>query len=132
MKLLPCPFCGHKEPEIVRYGTRRMSTQYECGMCGCRLETPEEWDHGHTWNTRWKQTEIKVQVKFSIEELKDLRDAIGDKHTKLKTATAEYKGSVRKILDEKLDQLEAFHQRLIGVVVSAEEAKENEVEEEES
>ena len=38
--------------EIVRYGTSRMSTQYECGWCGCSLETSEEWDHGKFWNIR--------------------------------------------------------------------------------
>lgn len=125
MKLLPCPFCGHKEPSIVRYGDARKSTQYECGMCSCTLETPEEWDHGRWWNQRWKQPEDKVQVKFSVEELKDLRDAIELKRTKLKENSTEYKGSVKKILNEKLDQLEAFHQRLVGIVVAAEEQEKN-------
>ncbi len=52
MKLDPCPFCGNAEPEITRYGTPRVSTQYECGWCGCHMETSEEWDHGRDWNRR--------------------------------------------------------------------------------
>jgi hypothetical protein len=50
-KLLPCPFCGH-EAEILRFGDRSKSTQYNCTMCGCFLETGEEWNHGATWNRR--------------------------------------------------------------------------------
>jgi Lar family restriction alleviation protein len=58
MKLLPCPFCGG-EAEIERYGDRRQSTIYACTMCGCRLETGEEWDHGADWN---KRHDCKVEV----------------------------------------------------------------------
>lgn len=50
-KLLPCPFCGG-EAEIERYGDARESTQYGCTMCGCTLETGEEWGHGRRWNER--------------------------------------------------------------------------------
>lgn len=51
MELKPCPFCGG-EAEIVRYGTPRYSTQYECTECGCSLETGETFNHGKAWNTR--------------------------------------------------------------------------------
>ena len=50
-ELLPCPFCGG-EAEIVRLGDRRRSTQYNCTMCGCFLETGEDWGHGTAWNRR--------------------------------------------------------------------------------
>lgn len=46
-----CPFCGG-DAEIEQVGDRRQSTIYACTMCGCRLETGEEWGHGAAWNTR--------------------------------------------------------------------------------
>jgi len=49
--LLPCPFCGG-EAHIERVGDRRASTVYECGSCGCYLETCEEFNHGRIWNER--------------------------------------------------------------------------------
>lgn len=58
--LLPCPFCG-SEAEIERYGDHRQSTIYACTMCGCRLETGEEWGHGENWNRRAK---IEQQEKM--------------------------------------------------------------------
>ena len=51
MELLPCPFCGGKA-YIEQVGTNRYSTIYECGSCGCRLETGEEFNHGSRWNKR--------------------------------------------------------------------------------
>jgi len=51
--LKPCPFCGG-EAEIIRKGDHRKSTQYTCLECGCFLETPEEWNHGKTWNERFE------------------------------------------------------------------------------
>ena len=51
IKLLPCPFCG-SEAEIERFGTRSVSTVYQCTNCGCSLETGEEWSHGRDWNKR--------------------------------------------------------------------------------
>lgn len=50
-KLKPCPFCGGKA-HIEREGTPRQSTIYECGSCGCRLETGEEFNYGARWNER--------------------------------------------------------------------------------
>lgn len=50
-ELLPCPFCGGAAG-IERYGDRCTSTIYECGSCGCKLETCEEFNHGAIWNTR--------------------------------------------------------------------------------
>jgi hypothetical protein len=38
-------------------------------MCGCRLETPEEWDHGRTWNTRWKP-EVDMNIKDMVSDNK--------------------------------------------------------------
>jgi hypothetical protein len=49
--LKPCPFCNG-EASIERYGDRRQSTIYACDVCGCRLETGEEWNHGAAWNRR--------------------------------------------------------------------------------
>ena len=42
VKLKPCPFCGG-ECYIERMGTGRVSMQYQCGECGCSLETGETW-----------------------------------------------------------------------------------------
>lgn len=49
--LKPCPFCGEKA-EIERYGNGRQSTIVNCTMCGCSLETGEEFNHGARWNSR--------------------------------------------------------------------------------
>lgn len=51
VNLLPCPFCG-SDAEIERYGDHRQSTIYACTMCGCSLETGEEFNHGADWNRR--------------------------------------------------------------------------------
>jgi transcription elongation factor Elf1 len=61
VKLLPCPFCGDTKPEIVRFGTGRQSTQYQCTNCHCSLETGETWGFD-AWNTR---AEIPKQVDNS-------------------------------------------------------------------
>jgi ribosomal protein L37AE/L43A len=47
----PCPFCAHTA-HIERVGNNRQSTIYQCDMCGCTLETGEEWGHGRAWNKR--------------------------------------------------------------------------------
>jgi hypothetical protein len=52
MNLKPCPFCGG-EAEIERMGSSRQSMIYSCLMCGCRLETGEEWlDDDCRWDKR--------------------------------------------------------------------------------
>ena len=52
VKLKPCPFCGG-ECYIERMGTGRVSMQYQCGECGCSLETGETWlDDNCRWNER--------------------------------------------------------------------------------
>jgi hypothetical protein len=56
IKLKPCPFCGGK-CDIERIGTSRVSMQYQCGECGCSLETGETWlDDDCRWNTRHNDT----------------------------------------------------------------------------
>ena len=67
MKLLPCPFCGG-EAEIERYGTPSVSTIYRCTICGCSLETGEEWDHGRQWNTRETIDRIVEEQTLNIPE----------------------------------------------------------------
>lgn len=49
--LLPCPFCGG-EPELVREGTPRQSCIVACTDCGARLESPETFNSGSSWNSR--------------------------------------------------------------------------------
>ena len=71
MKLLPCPFCGG-EAEIKRYGDRRQSTIYACTMCGCKLETGEEWDHGADWNRRYNINE-EIQKEIDREILESIK-----------------------------------------------------------
>lgn len=51
VNLDPCPFCGG-QAILERAGNRRQSTLYACQICGCRLETAEEWGHGRRWNDR--------------------------------------------------------------------------------
>lgn len=85
--LKPCPFCGHDKPTIERYGTPRVSTQYDCGMCGCRLETNEEQDHGLYWNYRPCEKALEARI------------------TKLETELARYQSAaqeLREILIEKM------------------------------
>lgn len=60
VSLKPCPFCGNAEPEILRYGNNRVSTQYQCGECGCNLETSEEWGHGGRWDDRPLEKALEV------------------------------------------------------------------------
>lgn len=55
--LKPCPFCG-SEAKIEQYGNSRVSTVYKCTMCGCSLETGEEWGHGREWNERYNEEDI--------------------------------------------------------------------------
>ena len=65
MELLPCPFCGG-DAYIERVGNRRQSTIYECGSCGCRLETGEEFNHGKRWNERAESEEI-TRLRAALE-----------------------------------------------------------------
>jgi hypothetical protein len=76
MKLKPCPFCGHTEPEITRYGTRQYSTQYECGWCSCSLETAEEWDHGKQWNQRPVDRDTLDKVMAIFKQFDNGSDAV--------------------------------------------------------
>lgn len=50
-KLKPCPFCGSRDIEVVRYGTNRVSCIVQCEDCGCKLES-NEIGHGDAWNMR--------------------------------------------------------------------------------
>jgi Lar family restriction alleviation protein len=76
MKLLPCPFCGG-EAEIERYGDRSQSTIYACTMCGCRLETGEEWDHGADWNRRYnKEPEPDLNEEIQKEIDREILESI--------------------------------------------------------
>lgn len=62
IKLLPCPFCGHDTPEVVRYGTPRVSTIIECGWCGCIHHSSDENENvGMSWNERWKPEDDKPE-----------------------------------------------------------------------
>jgi hypothetical protein len=66
-ELLACPFCG-ESAEIERKGDHRMSTIYACTMCGCCLETGEEWDHGRQWNTRAALTRAVQPAPDAVAE----------------------------------------------------------------
>ena len=67
MELKPCPFCGG-EAYIEQVGTSRHSTIYECGSCGCRLETGEEFNHGSRWNERPQVDELRARADaYAIE-----------------------------------------------------------------
>ncbi len=68
---LPCPFCGGAA-KIFRIGDRHRSTQYNSTMCGCFLETGEEWNHGAAWNRRVPDPEV---LRLTAE-----RDAAVDKY----------------------------------------------------
>lgn len=51
--LLPCPFCGHDNPEFERLGTRSQSCIVACGNCGARHECGDEYlASGTSWNRR--------------------------------------------------------------------------------
>jgi len=62
MDLKPCPFCGP-------------STQYECGMCGCHLETGEEWDHGRRWNQRPAEDHLKEEIVRLQDEVHEWEES---------------------------------------------------------
>lgn len=64
--LKSCPFCGG-EAEIERHGDRRQSTVVKCTECGCRLEGPEEFDHGGQWNKRKAEGELLAALKGLVE-----------------------------------------------------------------
>lgn len=66
MDLKPCPFCGG-ESEFERFGTGRISTIVVCQDCGCRLESPETFNHGSHWNTRASDELIRELVE-ALEE----------------------------------------------------------------
>lgn len=74
--LKPCPFCGHADPSVERMGNSRVSTQYECGMCGCRLETGEEWNHGSDWNRRPIEDAKDAEISRLLSERDTLREAL--------------------------------------------------------
>jgi hypothetical protein len=65
MKLADCPFC-EGEAEIIRYGDRKVSTQYGCTNCGCFLETGETFNHGAQWNTRPLEDYNQEALMFMI------------------------------------------------------------------
>jgi hypothetical protein len=71
-RLLACPFCGG-EAELVRRGNIRYSTIVECTACGCKLESPETFDHGSAWNTRAARTEPAGAVEALREALAGLK-----------------------------------------------------------
>ena len=75
-ELLPCPFCG-EAAEIERQGDHRQSTIYACTMCGCRLETGEEWDHGRQWNARTPAVERVWSAADLMRVSESLRTLIG-------------------------------------------------------
>ena len=80
--LLPCPFCGG-EAGIERYGDHRASTIYECGSCGCRLETGEEFNHGFIWNTRrtappTTDSELRAAAQAVVENWRTIGVCGGD------------------------------------------------------
>lgn len=52
-ELKPSPFCGNKEVSFERLGTSRQSCIVECGNCGCRHESSDEYEmSGRSWNER--------------------------------------------------------------------------------
>lgn len=69
----PCPFCGD-EAEIERLGSPRQSTIYVCTVCGCMLETAEEWDHGRQWNNR---ATYDKQTQRVVDYLKRVAPDVG-------------------------------------------------------
>ncbi len=57
-KLLPCPFCGDDEPVFVRRGTSQVSCIVECGNCGGRHESSDQYERsGTSWNRRAQQAQ---------------------------------------------------------------------------
>lgn len=51
-ELKPCPFCGG-EARFERMGTARQSCIVECGNCGARHESSDEYHRsGTSWNER--------------------------------------------------------------------------------
>lgn len=70
IELDECPFC-EGNAEIVRYGDRKVSTQYACQNCGCFLETGETFNHGTQWNTRPREASIiqsnEFETRFTIQ-----------------------------------------------------------------
>lgn len=51
-ELKPCPFCGGKA-DFERMGTSRQSCIVECGRCGVRHESSDEYGRsGQSWNER--------------------------------------------------------------------------------
>ena len=69
-KLKPCPFCGSDNIEVVREGTRKVSTIIECGNCGCKLESGDQGKKfDNSWNTR---EDIKYPSNLNIKNYIDL------------------------------------------------------------
>lgn len=92
--LKPCPFCGHKTPDMVQPGTSRHSCIVECGWCGCRHESGDEGaQSGTSWNTRAddairdqeaaKRVQLEAQIARQAELIKrfgewDMLDVVAD------------------------------------------------------
>lgn len=68
-----------------------------------------------------------MRVNFSVEELKTIRDSIRNTHDRLSESSGQYKGTVGAAIDERILELKALHQRLVGVVIEAEELDESEI-----
>ena len=74
MNLKPYPFCGG-DAEFERFGTGRRSTIVVCQECGCRMESPETFNHGSYWNAR-ASDELICELVDMLESITGYVDEI--------------------------------------------------------
>lgn len=71
-KLKPCPFCGG-EAYFERMGTSRQSCIVECGRCGVRHESSDEYGRsGQSWNERQPTRAPQAVPALTDEQILDI------------------------------------------------------------
>jgi hypothetical protein len=68
----------------------------------------------------------KVPVVFTVEELKDIRDALDYHRRSLQKSAADtggapLKGIVLEMIEAKISDIDCFHQRIVGIICIAEQ-----------
>lgn len=92
--LRECPFCGGAA-DIEQYGDRSRCTIYACSVCGCRLETGEEWGHGGQWNTRAAPAWQDIASAQGLSEIIGWCDAFGGSRHHFKWCDDKYTATPR-------------------------------------
>lgn len=114
IKLKKCPFCGTDSAKIVRYGDSRKSTIYECGECGCTLETSEEFNHGEYWNRRPQYDKV-------VEQNESLQTELKQKTQECEGLKRQYNNLCKYQLEEK-SRIEQDHVNFIDEIIRYKQA----------